>query len=408
MFNKLFIFLLIFLVSMTTVWSNVASSSKRIELSPTAMRSAIEEVNALTKPERLLLFSLKEALKSESPFNDLDPKIIVEKIEVQNKDQKKQLEELKKMFLNTTFLTPQKNQNNKEDTSSSKGTIPKMFFQYEVSAENLKSFFASAQLNESVPLQEKTLFLLLDINIDKQMSWLEVGVTKSENFVDVIKNSWQKWALEQFKNYPKVVIINQDIKEIPTDTHKDSVVLKWSSQLKKVQQYNDKMSALYEANAQYSLNHLVSGNVLLSFDFPIQRKEVTIADNKQLSSSLASLIYNMLNSQTTKIATSLDTFSKSKTIYQYSFLILGEHGLLDVRQIAQFLNEQFAQDKMNASMKNYEALKSTITLRSELTEEQFVQKLQKMGAAMTLNEQKILTFSPETKAFAIIPKNANN
>jgi hypothetical protein len=89
-------------------------------------------------------------------------------------------------------------------------------------------------------------------------------------------------------------------------------------------------------------------------------------------------------------------------------LILGEHGLLDVRQIAQFLNEQFAQDKMNASMKNYEALKSTITLRSELTEEQFVQKLQKMGAAMTLNEQKILTFSPETKAFAIIPKNANN
>ena len=408
MFNKLsFIFVVLAAIQLwSPTWANEPVATKRIELSSLEMKSAIEEVSVLTKPERLLLYSMKEALKTESPIKDLDPKVLGEKVEAISKDQKKQLEELKKIFLNTTFLTPQKNK--EENSANTKNSIPKMFFQYEVNPEALKSFFEWPKAVDVLALQDKTMFLLMDISLDKQMSWTDVGVTKSENFVDVIKNSWKKWAVEQFKNYPNVIVLNEDIKEIPLDANKESVILKWSSQIKKAQQFNDKMSALYEVNAQYSLNHLISGNVLLSFDFPTQKKEFTIADNKQLSSSLASLVYNLLNSQTSKITSSLETFSKSKTIYTYSVFVLGNHGLLDVRHIAQFLNEQFVQDKMNASMKNYEALKSTITIRSELSEEQFLQKIQKMAASLSLNEQKILTFSPETKAFAIIPKNANN
>ena len=406
MCNKFIFIILILFFNISLANLNIANPTKRLELSSTGMKLAIEEINSLTKSERLLLFSMKEALKAESPLKDQDPKWAIGKIEIQTKDQKNQLEELKKIFLNTTFLTPQKNQT--ESTAPLNGVMPKMFFQYELQPDNLKSFFESALPTDVTSFQDKTLFIMADIVIEKQMSWNDVGVTKSENFVDVIKDSWQKWALEQFKNYPKVVILNQDIKEIPEDSHKDSIILKWSSQIKKGQQFNDKKSAMFDINAQYSLNHLVSGNVLLSYDFPTQKKEITILDNKQLSSSLASLIYNLLNSQTSKISSSIDAFSKSKTIYQYMAYVLGEHGLLDIRQVTQFLNEHFIQDKMTASIKNYEALKSTIILRSELTEEQFLLKLQKMGTSLPLNEQKILTFSPDSKSFAIIPKNANN
>jgi hypothetical protein len=43
-----------------------------------------------------------------------------------------------------------------------------------------------------------------------------------------------------------------------------------------------------------------------------------------------------------------------------------------------------------------------------MNEEALYAILAKDGGKFALNEQKILLFSPETKAFAIIPKEANN
>lgn len=254
----------------------------------------------------------------------------------------------------------------------------------------------------------KTFYILPDIGIDESMSWSDVGVSKAENFSGVIIESWKKWASTQFKNFTNVVVLEKDIATKPANLNSESVTLKWNSRLKRSEVFQDRKSARFELSAQYVLVNTKTNQTLIGFDFPNQKREFGIYNPKDLSSNLASLVFNLLNSQTVKISGALELNRSSSTLSVVDFPITGKHGLFDVTLANSLLGEQFKDIALTSELKSYSSESSVITIKSTLPAESLYARLAKDGGRFPLNEQKILLFSPESKAFAIIEKQANN
>lgn len=280
-------------------------------------------------------------------------------------------------------------------------------FSYEFDAVKIKSLFVETMTN--LPdVTIKTFYIIPDISITDEMTWMDVGVTKQENFSGVIVDSWKKWAETQFKNFTNVVVLEKDFTERPAEMHAESVTLKWTSTIKKSEVFQDRKSARYEVGAQYVLVNTKTNQSLVAFDFPVQKREVGISVSKDLSSNLASLIYNLLNSQAVKLTSAFELNRASSTLSIVDIKVSGKHGLFDITQINTFLSERFKEYAMASEMKSYSVDSSMISIKSTMNQEALYTALGKDGGKFALNEQKILLFSPENKTFAIIPKEANN
>lgn len=280
-------------------------------------------------------------------------------------------------------------------------------FSYEFDSLKITSLFSEI-LTNLPDVSIKTFYILPDINITQEMMWTDVGVTKKENFSGVIIDSWKKWAEAQFKNFTNVVILEKDFTDKPDKLNSESVTLKWTSSIKKTEVFHDRKSARFEVSAQYVLVNTKTNQSLLAFDFPMQKREIGVAVPKDLSSGLASLVYNLLNSQTVKINSALELNRASSTMSIVDIKITGKHGLYDITQINAFLAERFKDYGLSSDLKSYSLESSVVSIKSTLNPEALYQALGKEGGKFALNEQKILLFSPENRTFAIIPKEANN
>lgn len=280
-------------------------------------------------------------------------------------------------------------------------------FSYEFDEVKIKSLFV--ELLTNLPdVSIKTFYIIPDISITQEMSWMDVGVTKKENFSGVIVDSWKKWAETQFKNFTNVVVLEKDFITLPEKMNAESVTLKVNSTIKKSEVFQDRKSARFEVSAQYVLVNTKTNQSLQAFDFPLQKREVLIANPKDLSSNLASLIYNLLNSQTVKLNSALELNRASSTLSIVDLKVTGRHGLYDITQINGFLADRFKEYALASELKSYSVDSSLISIKSTMNPEALYAALGKDGGKFSLNEQKILLFSPENKTFAIIPKEANN
>ncbi len=280
-------------------------------------------------------------------------------------------------------------------------------FSYEFDELKIKSLF-SETLTILPDVSIKTFYIIPDISINQEMSWMDVGVTKKENFSGVIIESWKKWAETQFKNFTNIVVLEKDFTERPANMNAESVTLKWTSTIKKSEVFQDRKSARFEIGAQYVLVNTKTNQSLQAFDFPVQKREIVISNPKDLSSNLASLIYNLLNSQTVKLTSALELNRASSTLSIVEVKVTGRHGLYDITQINTFLGERFKEYAMTSELKSYSVDSSMVSIKSTMNPESLYAILGKDGGKFVLNEQKILLFSPENKSFAIIPKEANN
>ncbi|MBC7715033.1 MAG: hypothetical protein H7177_16925 [Rhizobacter sp.] len=282
-------------------------------------------------------------------------------------------------------------------------------FIYEIDSEKLKKFYDETMSGLSIPdVSIKTFYIVPDIAIDSDMSWEDVGVTKKENFSGVIVESWKKWAATNFKNFTNVVVLEKDFSDKPENINSESVTLKWNSSLKKAEVFQDRKSARFEMTAQFVLVNTKSGESLTAFDFPNQKREFNIANTKQLSSNLASLVYNLLNSQTVKIKGALELNRVSGTFKTIEVKVTGKIGLLDMSQVNSMLAERFKQIALTSETKSYSSDSSVLSIKSTAENDSLYALFAKDGGKFPLNEQKILVFNPQDHSFAIISKEANN
>ncbi len=348
------------------------------------------------------LNGMRQAITKELVDKNLDSELFWKKME-----EKKMTDSVEQEFLRPFFLSQSLAMGDAESLATQKDLFSRAHFNYELDAAKAKRLFDEI-LTNLPDVSLKTFYILPDINIDSEMTWEDVGVTKKENFSGVIIESWKKWAAAQFKNYPNIVILEKDFTNKPDNLNPESVILKWTSNLKKSEVFQDRKSARFELTAQYVLTNTKSGETLVGFDFPNQRREINISKPKDLSSTLASLVYNLLNSQTTKISSALELNRASSTLTSVEVTVTGKHGLFDISQVNSLLAERFKQVALTSELKSYSSESSVISIKSTATSDSLYALFAKDGGKFPLNEQKILLFNPTTRSFAIIPKEANN
>lgn len=346
----------------------------------------------------LTLNGYRQALTKELLARNLDSDLFWKKLEEKNLKDEEESALFKPLFLNPVFLTGPANPADEYERAT---------FKYELDTKKVDSFFGEI-LSTLPDVTLKTFYLYPEIKIDDTMTWSDVGVNKAENFSGVIVESWKKWAATQFKNFPNVVVLEKDLNDVPASLNPESVTLKWTSQLKRAEVFSDRKSARFEVVAQYVLVNTKTKQTLVGFDFPTQKREFGIYNTKELSSNLASLIYNLLNSQTGKITGALELNRATSTLSLTQMKITGQHGLFDITQLNSFLAENFKDIALSSELKSYSSDSSVISIKSTLSEDSLVARFAKDGGRFPLNEQKILVFSPENRSFAIIPKEANN
>ncbi|MBY0414017.1 MAG: hypothetical protein K2Q18_07620 [Bdellovibrionales bacterium] len=375
------------------------------------------EVKEGVKIEDILtLNGIRLAITSDLIKNNLDSELFWKKVEEKNLSLTNEINFFKPQFNQVSLVlappavfVPATSQGQAQVVTP-EDPFYRGILSYDLDSSKVKIFF-NVVTDDLPDPSLKTFYIVPDIAIAKEMSWIDVGVTKEENFSGVIIESWKKWAATQFKNFPNVVILSKDLTNFNSRRavlNPESVTLKWTSFLKKGEVYPDRKSARFDLSAQYVVVNSRTDQSIVAFDFPTQKREFTILNPKELSSNLASLVYNLLNSQTSKINSSLEISRSAVALTSVDIKVIGKHGLYDITQINSFLGAKFLDVGMVSELKSFASESSVISIKSTQAPDQLFALLGKDGGRFPLSEQKILLFSSENRTFAIIPKEANN
>lgn len=387
-----------FIIVLTFLSTTILASDWVVEIPNQAVNS--KELDE----QSFLLSAIKSSIEVEAKLNSLDYNKFLTKLK--NKKLSTQDE-----FLFLKFLIDQSEIRIIEESAIDQKNVltKKANVSLVINREKTKLLLAQV-INDLPDLSKKNLFILMDIAIDSSMSWNDVGVSRKENFTTVIGESWKKWGKEQFSEnqFESVVILDHDLPENLGEIHPESYVLKWTSKLKKSFSSKDQKSAGYELFAQYVLLNLRSKDIVLAHDFPTEKRTYSTTNSKTLSSGLASLIYNLLNSQTKKILASFAANKSKGSSLSNEFKLRGPIGLADSYLVINKLNEVFKIKNMTFLMKTYSSNESIILVKSNENLSDLEAIFAKDLNRLELNEQKILVFDPADKAFAILLKDVNN
>lgn len=276
-----------------------------------------------------------------------------------------------------------------------------MSFKYEVDQNKLKKLFAEnvqSYVNHAVA----NLYLNPEITIDSNLEWKDLGVSSKEDFVNAIVDSWKSWAKEKFPSFENVIVMTSDFKEVPEDLNPGAISIKWSSHIKRPEVYTERMSALYSITSQYVVANTKTNINLLAFDFPEQKSEYSVQKTQELSSKLASFIYNSLNSQTAKISSTVDFNKASSTLHIADFNLKGAMGMSDLIQVSHYLQNKYKAYALESDLKNYSTDVSVLAIRSTADAAGLNKIFALDKAPVAISDTKTLSFDVETNTFGIV------
>lgn len=363
------------------------------------------EVTAEMNEEQLLtLNGYRQAVTSELEDLKLNSELFWSKLDQKKMSSKDEAAFLQSLFENVSIsvaasLDPKEPKPEGRNLSGN--------FKALLNPEKLKMTFLEVT-TDLAATKLKTFYLEANIDLDDNMTWDDVGVMKPESFRGVILDSWKKLIEKEIKGFESVLILEKDLSSKPDYMNTKSVILKWTSTFKKVSSNTENYTASYELSAHYILQNAKSGSTLLAFDFPVQKRDFDIKNKKALSSSLASLVYNLLLSQSAKINSVVESNAKTIEQTELEIKILSKAGLTEIYQINSLLQEKFKDLKLTSQMKSYSTEGSTLIIRAEGSVEKILDRLSVGGGKYSLNEQKVLLFNRADKTFAILPKDGNN
>lgn len=401
--SKVCMFKLFLFIAILTLSSSLFA--KTVELEVMANKS---DVTANVNSEDLLILNgFRQAVTAELEDLKLDSKLYWSKVEEKKLSGSEELQLLKTFFDNVSlsFAAPLDAKEAKEAQKDEVKLSGKL--KANLNSDKLKDHYLeiATGLGET---KFKTFYILANIDIDSSMNWADVGVTQPENFSGAVIASWKKLIEKEFKSFEKVVVLDKDFANKPDYMNSKSVTLKWNSTYRKVFNNTEDKTAIYELSAQYILVNTKSGTVLSSFDYPTQKRELETQNKKGLSSALASLVYNLLPSQTSKISSLLESENKAPVQSQLEIKITTKTGLSEIFAINTLLQEKFKDIKLSSSMKSYSSDSASLLISAEGSETKILDSLSLEGGKFPLNEQKILLFNRADKSFAILPKDSNN
>ncbi len=390
--------------------------AKPVELAVIAKKSDVTK--ELNEETLLNLNGMLQAVTGGLEDLKLDSKNFWDKLEQKKLSNADEYEMLKPLFENVQLARPfvetRKGDGGAPGTPAAPTTPVKETneklegtFKADLNTEKLRALYEEVVSNLA-ETKTKTFYILSNIDIDSSMTWDDVGVSEEKSFTGAVTDSWKKLIEKDFKGYEKVVVLDRDFATKPDYMNSQSVTLKWTSTFRKVFTNTERKTANYELSAQYVLVNTKSDVVLTSFDFPLQKRELDTQNKKALSSALASLVYNLFYSQTSKLNSLLETAGNAKEQSSLDVKVTGMSGLSEIFAVNSFLQDKFKDIKLSSQMKSYASDGAILTLRAEGNTDKILDSLSLEGGKYPLNEQKVLLFNRADKTFAIIPKDSNN
>ena len=370
----------------------------------------ISEISENSNEEQLLtLNAYRQAVTAGLEDLKLNSELFWSKLDLKKLSMSDEIDFLKPLFSNAQLARPatidaQTKIPATQDSPKLKSEIISGQFKAEFDLEKLKQSYNEVVL-DLMATKLKSFYFLIDIDIDSSLEWKDLGVSSASNFTSPIIDSWKKLVEKDFKIFEKVVVLEQDLENKPEYMNPKSVTLKWKSRFKKISFNEENKTASYELIAQYLLVNTKNGQVLSSFDFPTQKKiDLDTQNKKSLSSTLASLVFNLLNAQSSKLVSLLELDSKTLEATNLDIKITTKTSLSEIYQINNLLQDKFKEIKLTSQMKSYSTDESILHIRAEGTLEKVLASLSSEGGKFALNEQKVLLFNPDSKSFAIVPK----
>jgi hypothetical protein len=391
-------FLLLNLILLTII-SQVFAKSVEVE----ALAKKSDLTKDLSATDLLTLNAARQIVTSELETGKLDSKMFWEKIEQKKLSAGDELQLLRTVFdnISVNLLAPS------DAEAALKDEKLTGIFKAELNDVKFKDLYfeISSNLGDT---KFKTFYILANIDVDSGLSWEDIGVSKKESFAGVVVESWKKLLEKDFKGFEKISVLDRDFPKKPDTMNAQSVTLKWTSVIKRTSVNIPKNSASFLVTAQYILVSTKSNEVLAAFDFPVQKREFDTQNKKALSSSLASLVYNLFLSQSSKISTLLESVSRQGEMSNLEIGIKGKSTLTEIFAINSILQEHFKDIKLTSQMKSFSSDGSTLLIRAEGSIDKILDRLSLEGGKLPLNEQKLLLFNRQDKSFAILPKDSNN
>ncbi len=388
-----------FLIIFCALFLNMTSVKASEIIEVIIKNTELVKVAGAGELDLFLLNGLRQAITKDLVEKNLDQELFWSKVEEKKLDIKAEILFLNPLFSESSILLhPVK----PVVAGVEEDAFSRANFKYAINSVTAKVLYG--QILSLLPDPSlKAFYIFADISLATNLSWADVGVSREENFSGVILDSWKGWAKENFKSFENIVVLEKDFEEKVQGMNPESVILKWKSEIKRPSLNSERKTARFEVSAQYALLNAKSGDSLVAFDFPTQKRDVSIADSKALSSNLASLTFNLLNSQTAKVNSGLEINTSSGSYESLEIRVTGKHGLSDIIKLNALLKERFKVIQLSSELKTFASEGSTITIKSTASSTRLFELLGADGGKFPLNEQKILLFTASPPAFAIIP-----
>lgn len=258
----------------------------------------------------------------------------------------------------------------------------------------------------------ETLYFDLDLSLSKDLTVQEIGVSDLSSITNAVIDAWKKWAqkdLPQFKNVEDFKALN--FKE--AEQNPKNYVVEFKAHLKKLPRASITGRLDLEVSAQYVVVRLSDRKILSSFDFPNIQRTLETKVQKELSSKVASLVFNLLNAKTADLNQVLASqfTNDTSTMLEHKFAIRGAQSLLEINKLNTLLRNINAKPtvlcKLETQIKSFSTDNALIALESLCSELNMMEYLKSLGQ-LEIDNGRVFHFLPNEKSFEIFTVSPHN
>jgi hypothetical protein len=381
----------------------LANSIFAIELNTEVVISRLPGKTQLENDQEMLLLGKEQIIKEYLKLKSLDSEVYFSKVKSMNLSLEKYNEFISSFFSKTSVVRLAG-----IDAKSSASNEVRGIFRSEFNDNKFADNYFDL-IEDLNSYKSKRFYYDLEIDLLNNGKWLDLGVFNQESFTNVIMDSWLDLFNKNIVGFESIERVDGKYKKVldqySNRMNSESLELKLECKIKKAFENANTNKSSFEINAHYLLINSKSRETIYSFDFSIQKKEISNLNKKELSSAIASLIYNMIKVQIPNIN---DAIEKIKNVTEFNFELTGQQFFSDITNAQLALDKYLAPWKAKVQTKQL-GLKSTIfTIKVEnQTQEalvKFLKLMEKSPLTNDIKEKKFLIFNSENNSFAIVQK----
>lgn len=280
----------------------------------------------------------------------------------------------------------------------------------QVDDEQFKKIFIQFVENLDL-LKEKNFYIDLDYTLVGKTSWEDLGVSTQTIFEEAVDNSFRDHLLKEFPGFQNIIFLEEKERKL-LEINKDLITnesyrYKFSFSIRKVYEDKDEKIIQFEVDAHFVLVGVKDGHIVYSYEFPTQKKVFRNVKSADLSSSLATLVFNICKMQTPIIK---DKLANDKTENKNLFSLSGQKFFSDIYAVKNVLTNFLSKYNPNISIVNLNLNKTDFKIDVVIDPKEG-KKLQdllinmgKLPLSNDPNEKKVLVFDNEHNSFAINQK----